>query len=52
MRNFQDIFETPKLSFIIAFSICMTVSLKNSQIARLRQPSTNIENPNSKNQEQ
>ena len=27
MRNFQDIFETPKRSFISAFSICMTVPL-------------------------
>ena len=25
MRNFQDIFETRKRSFISAFSICMTV---------------------------
>ena len=28
MRNFQDIFETRKRSFISAFSICMTVPLK------------------------
>ena len=28
MRNFQDTFETHKQSFISAFSICMTVSLK------------------------
>ena len=28
MLNFQDIFETPKRSFISAFSICMTVPLK------------------------
>ena len=28
MRNFQDMFETRKRSFINAFSICMTVSLK------------------------
>ena len=28
MRNFQDIFETRKRSFISAFSICVTVSLK------------------------
>ena len=27
MRNFQDAFETRKLSFISAFSICMTVPL-------------------------
>ena len=27
MRNFQDTFETPKRSFICAFSICMTVPL-------------------------
>ena len=27
MRNFQDIFETRKRSFITAFSICMTVPL-------------------------
>ena len=29
MRNFQDTFETGKRSFISAFSICMTVPLKN-----------------------
>ena len=28
MQNFQDTFETPKQSFISAFSICMTVPLK------------------------
>ena len=27
MRDFQDAFETRKRSFIIAFSICMTVPL-------------------------
>ena len=27
MQNFQDTFETPKRSFISAFSICMTVPL-------------------------
>ena len=27
MRNFQDIFETSKQSFISAFSICMTLPL-------------------------
>ena len=27
MRNLQDTFETPKRSFISAFSICMTVPL-------------------------
>ena len=27
MRNFQDVFETRKRSFITAFSICMTVPL-------------------------
>ena len=27
MRNFQETFETPKRSFISAFSICMTVTL-------------------------
>ena len=27
MQNFQDAFETYKQSFIIAFSICMTVPL-------------------------
>ena len=27
MRNFQDIFETIKRSFISAFSVCMTVPL-------------------------
>ena len=27
MRNFQDVFETCKRSFISAFSICMTVTL-------------------------
>ena len=27
MRNFQDTFETPKRSFICAFSTCMTVPL-------------------------
>ena len=29
MRNFQDAFESRKRSFICAFSICMTVSLRN-----------------------
>ena len=28
MRNFQGTFETPKQSFISAFSICMTVPLR------------------------
>ena len=28
MRNFQDIFETRKQSFISDFSICMTVPFK------------------------
>ena len=28
MQNFQDTFETRKRSFINAFSICMTVSLR------------------------
>ena len=27
MRNFQETFETPKRSFISAFSICMTLPL-------------------------
>ena len=27
MRNFQDTFETPKRSFINAFSICMSIPL-------------------------
>ena len=27
MKNFQDNFETPKRSFISAFSICVTVPL-------------------------
>ena len=27
MRNFQDIFETRKRTFISAFSVCMTVPL-------------------------
>ena len=31
MRNFQDIFETRKRSFISAFSICMNVPLKQCQ---------------------
>ena len=31
MRNFKDTFETGKLSFIITFSICMTVPLKISE---------------------
>ena len=31
MRNFQDTIETHKRSFISAFSICMTVSLKPYQ---------------------
>ena len=29
MRNFQDTFETRKRPFISAFSICMTVPLKD-----------------------
>ena len=29
MRNFQDTFETRKQSFVSAFSICMTVSLRS-----------------------
>ena len=28
MRNFQETFETPKRSFISAFSICVTVPLR------------------------
>ena len=28
MQNFQDTFETRKQSFISAFSICMTVPIK------------------------
>ena len=32
MRNFQDTFETPKRSFISAFSICMTVPLSISEV--------------------
>ena len=35
MRNFQDIFETRKQSFISAFSICMTVPLKSSIMLKL-----------------
>ena len=31
MRNFQDTYETRKRSFISAFSICMTVPLKELQ---------------------
>ena len=31
MRNFQDIFEIRKRSFISAFSICMNVPLKQCQ---------------------
>ena len=27
MRNYQDGFETPKRSFVTAFSICMTIPL-------------------------
>ena len=34
MRGFQDTFETSKRSFIGAFSICMTVSLKVEEICR------------------
>ena len=30
MRSFQDTFKTRKRSFINAFSICMTVPLKNN----------------------
>ena len=33
MQNFQDTFETLKQSFISAFPICMTVSLKMPQYA-------------------
>ena len=32
MRNFQDTLETRKRSFISAFSICMTVPLKNYHV--------------------
>ena len=31
MQNFQDTFETPKWSLINAFSVYMTVSLKQNQ---------------------
>ena len=33
MRNFQDTFETHKRQFIIAFSICMTVTLRDYFLA-------------------
>ena len=31
MQNFQETFETRKRSFIVAFSICMTVPLSNTK---------------------
>ena len=36
MENFQDTFETPKRSFISAFSVCMTVpeKLENYEFSR------------------
>ena len=36
MENFQDTFETPKRSFISAFSVCMTVPerLENYEFLR------------------
>ena len=36
MQNFQDILETRQRSFISAFSICMTVPLKESLVFRAR----------------
>ena len=33
MQNFQNTFETPKRSFISAFSICMTVPLTSNTFA-------------------
>ena len=33
IRNFQDTFETLKQSFISIFSICMTVSLRNTSVS-------------------
>ena len=40
MRNFQDIFDTCKWSFISAFSICMTATLRNIDVALLSLLST------------
>ena len=37
MRNFQDIFETLKRSFISPFSICMTVPLLKVSLIKRRQ---------------
>ena len=34
MQNFQDTFETPKRSFVNAFSICMTVPLKVKNVKK------------------
>ena len=35
MRNFQDTFETCKRSFVSAFSICITVTLKPSRTSMM-----------------
>ena len=38
MRNFQDTFKTRKRSIISAFSICMTVSLKEVSFFSYKNP--------------
>ena len=42
MRNYQDIFETRKRSFISTFSICMTVPLRNIDCVIDKENATNI----------
>ena len=49
MRNFQDTFETRKRSFFSAFSICMTVPLReecNAGKSRAQQKNAELKNAN------
>ena len=42
MRNFQDNFETCEQSFISAFSICVTVPLKNGKHVATKRRHVNV----------
>ena len=44
MRNFQDIFETRKQSFISTFSICITVTLAVGLIRKWDEENVELRN--------
>ena len=48
MRNFQDTFETHKRSFISAFSICMTITLKTRAMLQAANSKTLLNSINEK----